>query len=428
MQPPSPLWHPYAQHQTMLPPLEVVATEGCHIHLKDGRTLIDGISSWWTTCHGYRHPALVKAIQQQTETLPHVMFAGLTHAPAQQLAQKLVDLAPPGLTKVFFSDSGSTAVEVAMKMAVQYWHHQGKRRKQRFISFHHGYHGDTMGAMSLADPQRGMHASFDGYMPRQACVPIPNEEYGFSEFESLLSGLQGEMAAVIIEPLVQAAGGMKFHSPDVLAELYRITKKFDLLFIADEIATGFGRTGYMFACEEAGITPDILCLGKALTGGMMTLAATLATDEIFAAFLSEDPAKALMHGPTYMANPTACAAALASLSLFESEPRLQQVEAIEQQLRTQLAPCRSLPHILDVRIKGALGVVQFDPTRYHLPTLRTKAPDLGVWLRPYGDIIYLAPPFIITPQQLTTLTSALHTLLSEHALPHTQPSSLDLTD
>jgi adenosylmethionine-8-amino-7-oxononanoate aminotransferase len=408
-------------------PLQVVGAEGCTLALADGKRLIDGLSSWWTACHGYRHPALVEAVQAQAQTLSHVMFAGLVHAPAMELAEKLIEVAPKGLAKVFFSDSGSTAIEVAMKMAVQFWHHQGFKRRQRFISFQHGYHGDTMGAMSLADPVRGMHSAFDGYMPRQASVAIPMDEYAFAEFEALLDGLKGEIAAVVIEPLVQAAGGMRFHSPDVLAEIYRIAKKVGVLFIADEIATGFGRTGSLFACEEAGITPDILCLGKALTGGMLTMGATLATGEVFAAFLSEDPSKAFMHGPTYMANPLACRAALASLGLFHSEPRLQQVEAIEAALHRDLAPCRTLPHVVDVRVKGAIGVVEFDPAFYALPTLRRAAPDYGVWLRPFGNVLYVTPPFVIAEAELKQLTDACYGLLRDHVQPHGK-SVHDMTD
>lgn len=424
----SKLWFPYAQHKTIPQPLEVVGAEGCRIKLKDGRELIDGISSWWTTCHGNKHPHIIKAIQAQAAELPHIMFAGLVHEPAIKLSEKLCKIAPTGLERVFFCDSGSVAVEVAMKMAVQYWHNLGRKRKQRFISFHNAYHGDTMGAMSLADPERGMHASFDGYMPRQASIPIPHDEYGFQEFEEMLAGLQKEMAGVIIEPLVQAAGGMKFHSADILAEIYRITKKFDLLFIADEIATGFGRTGYMFACQEAGITPDIMCSGKALTGGTVSLAAAMTTSEVFSAFLADETAKAFMHGPTYMANPMACAAAIASLELFDMEPRLKQVEEIEKLMLANLEPCRALPHVLDVRVKGALGVVQFDPRFYNLADLRAQAPKLGVWLRPFGDIIYLAPPFIMDKQDINSLATAIRRLLAEHALAQPDNKSADPTD
>lgn len=407
----SPLWMPYAQHATMPAPVHMVDAQGARIKTVDGQWLIDGIASWWSMCHGYKHPKLVQAVQQQAETLPHMMLAGVHHTPALTLAEKLVAITPEALTRVFFSDSGSTAVEVAMKMAAQYWRNKGHAHKEKFLSFQHGYHGDTMGAMSLADPEHGMHAGFSGFMPRQYCVPIPSSEYGFADFEQLLQGMHSKIAAVVIEPLVQGAGGMRFHSADVLAELHRITKQFDILFIADEIATGFGRTGHMFACEEAGITPDILCLGKALTGGMTTMGATLATEAVFEAFLSDELMHAFLHGPTYMANPIACAAALASLELFATEPRLQQVEAIEAQLHAELAVCRKLPAVKDVRVKGAIGVVQYDPAQKDMWQMRKDAIKLGVWLRPFGDILYITPPLTISSEELTQLTDAMGALM-----------------
>jgi len=407
------IWMPYAQHLTMPQPISVVDADGCKVKLADGRELIDGIASWWTACHGYKHPNLVRAITEQAAQLPHFMFAGTNHEPALKLATKLAEITPKGLERVFFSDSGSTAVEVAMKMAVQYWYNKGKRLKQKFIAFHNGYHGDTMGCMSLCDPERGMHAGFTGYMPRQISIPIPSDEYAFSEFEQLLHDFEGQVAGLIIEPLLQGAGGMKFHTADVLAEVYRIAKQYDILFIADEVATGFGRTGYMFACDEAGVSPDILCLGKALTGGMMTMAATLATDEIFETFLSDDLYRAFMHGPTYMANPMACSAALASLKLFETEPRLEQVEALEQKMHDGLKPCLDLPHVLDVRVKGAIGVVQIDPSKVDIWWLRKRAVEEGIWIRPFADVIYLTPPFVISDDELNKLCKTIHGLVEE---------------
>ena len=311
------IWHPYTQMQTTPDALPVVSAKGVELVLEDGRTLVDGIASWWSVCHGYQHPHIVQAMESQLHTLSHVMFAGLAHEPAYTLAKRLVAITSEGLERVFFSDSGSVAVEVAMKMATQYWINKGDSHRTKFISFRDGYHGDTMGAMSLCDHEDGMHAQFNHYMPRQFIMDIPQSEYSFAEFETILeSGLHQTAAALIIEPLVQGAGGMKFHSPDIVAELYRLCKQYNILFIADEIATGFGRTGMMFACEEAGITPDNLCLGKAITGGSVSLAATLATEEIFNAFLSDELTHGFMHGPTFMANPLACSAAHSSLDLF----------------------------------------------------------------------------------------------------------------
>lgn len=408
------IWLPYTQHSLAPQLLPVVDAYGATLKLADGRELIDGISSWWTVCHGYKHPHLVKAIKAQVEKLSHVMFAGLAHEEPYRLAERLAKLT--GMPRVFFSDSGSTAVEVALKMAAQYWHNQNKHtHKQRFLHFTNSYHGDTMGAMSVSD-NGGMHSPYVGYMPMQFMVDIPSDEISFSEFDALLLSQKNQIAAVIIEPLVQGAGGMKFHSPDVLAEIYRITKKHEILFIADEIATGFGRTGYMFACEEAGIKPDIMCIGKALTGGMLTLAATLASDEVFGKFNDDKYEHAFMHGPTYMGNALASAAANASLDLFENEPRLEQVAKIESIMQEGLAKCEGLPLVKDVRVKGAFGVVQLALTNKEddnalVMKLREKLVAQNVWLRPFGDIIYLAPPFIITEKELKTLIDAIYNTL-----------------
>lgn len=431
------VWLPYAQMQNTFSPLPVTKTEGVTITLEGGKTLIDGTSSWWSSCHGYNHPHLLASIKKQLDTMPHVMFAGLTHEPASTLAARLAKLS--GMPKVFFSDSGSTAVEVALKMAVQYWANQGKKNKTRFVAFHNAYHGDTMGAMSVSDPENGMHQTYSHYMPMQYVVDLPLDEYGFSDFEALLKDNKKNIAGLIIEPLVQGAGGMKFHSPDVVAEIHRLCKAHDILFIADEIATGFGRTGTMFAFEEAGITPDILCLGKALTGGVMTLAATLATQNVFDAFLDEELGKALMHGPTYMANALACTAANASLDLFESatypntgaEPKkekgftegisaaapqtsrgsgnwLTYVNAIEQQLWQGLKDLSTLPHVSDVRVKGAIGVVELrDATWEKMFKLRQVFAQKGVWLRPFTNIIYVTPAFTISEKELGILITAI---------------------
>lgn len=400
------IWLPYAQMQTVPAPLRVVSTSGCKIKLEDGRELIDGISSWWSACHGYNHPHIIEAMEKQLRTMPHVMFAGLTHEPATTLAKRLCAITPDGLNKVFFGDSGSVAVEIAIKIALQYWRNVGKPLKDRFICFKNGYHGDTLGAMSVSDPEKSLHKAFRNSVIKQYVLDIPSDEYSFAEFDTLLAGVQGNIAGLIIEPLLQGAGGMKFHSADVVAEIYRIAKKHNILFIADEIATGFARTGFMFACDEAGISPDIMCLGKALTGGAITLGATLTTDEIFNGFLSDKPEDAFMHGPTFMANPLACCAANASLDLFESEPRLSQVENIESQLINELAPCRNLNGVVDVRVKGAIGVVQVDTTKIDIYALRPKFVERGVWLRPFKDVIYIMPPLTISKQELTTITDA----------------------
>ena len=429
------IWLPYTQMKTATP-LPVVATDGCRIRLADGRELIDGIASWWTACHGYNHPYIRACVEKQLAAMPHIMFGGLVHEPALRLARRLAAIAPTGLNRVFFADSGSIAVEVALKLALQYWRNAGKPGKDRFLCFRNGYHGDTLGAMSVSDPDRSMHKAFRNAVIKQYVVDIPADEYAFAEFDSLLAGVTNNIAGVIIEPLVQGAEGMRFHSADVLAEIYRIAKKHDALFIADEIATGFGRTGAMFACQEAGIAPDILCLGKALTGGTMTLAATLAQDAIYEAFLGDSHERAFMHGPTFMANPLACAAANASLDLFEtpslraqrSNPDLdrrvadaprddgynwkQCVERIEAQLREELAPCAKLPGVVEVRVKGAIGVVQLkDPD---IQELRKKFVERGVWIRPIKDVVYLMPAFTITPEELRTLTTSIASVLRKN--------------
>lgn len=406
------IWFPYTQMQTAPDTLPVVSAKGAILTLEDGGKLIDGIASWWSVCHGYQHPHIVKAITEQANKLSHVMFAGLAHEQAYRLASRLAKIAPQGLNRVFFSDSGSTAVEVAMKMALQYWYNQGNRKRSKFICFRNSYHGDTMGAMSMADPDDGMHSAFMHAVPKQYVIDLPYDEYGFEEFEYLVNDIAATAAGVMIEPLVQGAGGMRFHTADILAEIHRITKKYELLFIADEVATGFGRTGNMFACEEAGISPDIMCIGKGLTGGHIGLAATLATNQVFEAFLSDKLEHALMHGPTYMGNPIACAAANASLDLFEKEPRMQQVEAIEDQLREELELCRKLSGVLDVRVKGAIGVVELDnPGWDTMFALRQEAIKHGVWLRPFGNIMYVMPAFTITEKELTKLTQTIHALL-----------------
>lgn len=409
------IWPPYGQYAASHPPLPVARTEGCRIILEDGTELIDGIASWWSSAHGYNHPHIVKAIQTQAANMPHVMFGGLGHQQAYTLAKRLSAITPGRgkLSRVFFSDSGSVAVEVAMKIALQYWLNHGKPKKDRFVCFNDGYHGDTIGAMGLSDPERSMHKAFKNNVIRQFAFDIPSGEYEFQEFGEALKEYAPQLAGLIIEPLVQGAGGMRVHSPDTLAEIYRVCKENDILFIADEIFTGFGRTGLMFACEEAGIVPDMICVGKALSGGALPLAATLAQEEIYAAFISEDPEKALMHGPTFMANPLACAAANASLDLFEKESRLQQVEALERQLYDELKELEKLSGVLDVRVKGAIGVVELAPGYQDIPALRQAFIDEGVWVRPFSNIIYLTPPIIISPAELSKLTAAVKKIVTQ---------------
>lgn len=412
------IWLPYAQMATVATPLAVVATAATRIRLADGRELIDGISSWWTACHGYNHPHILDAVAQQLAVLPHVMFAGLVHEPAMRLAQRLAALLPGDLDRVFFTESGSVAVEVALKMAMQYWRNHDQPERQRFVFFRHAYHGDTFATMALCDPDEGMHALFSGVSPAQLMAELPTDEAMRRAFDLLLE-IHGErLAAVVLEPLVQGAGGMKMHDAATLQFVANACQRHGVLLILDEIMTGFGRTGRMFACEEAaslrGFVPDIICLSKALTGGTLPLAATVARAHVFNAFLDADPAKALMHGPTYMANPLACAAANASLDLFEQEPRLAQVMGIEDGLRSGLEACRGLPGVADVRVKGAIGAVELTGP-IDLKVLRQRFVDLGVWVRPFGNVVYLMPPFIITTEDLATLTKAVCQVVSERA-------------
>jgi adenosylmethionine-8-amino-7-oxononanoate aminotransferase len=403
---------PYTQMQTAAPPVPVVATDGVRLTLADGREVIDGLASWWSACHGYNHPHIVAAMEKQLRVMPHVMFGGINHEPALKLARRLAGLLPGGLNHVFFADSGSVSVEVALKMAVQFWLNRGVRGKNRFVSFKHGYHGDTIGAMSVCDPENSMHAHFKGFLQKQFVVDLPRDNATTAALDDLLRAKSDRIAAIIVEPLIQGAGGMRFHGPEVLTTLRDMCKIHDVLLIFDEIATGFGRTGSLFACEQANVVPDIITLSKAMTGGVLPLSAAIATDRIYDGFLSADPTHALMHGPTYMANPLACAAANASLDLFEREPRLEQVRAIEAQLKAELEPLRGLPHIDDVRAKGAVGVVQVDELR-ELDWLKRRFLDEGVWIRPFGDAIYVTPPLIISEGDLRTLTAALVKVVTE---------------
>ena len=399
------LWLPYTQMKIAPLPLPVARTQGARIVLADGRELIDGIASWWTACHGYNHPHIRAAVERQLAQMPHVMLGGLVHEPAARLAQRLAALLPGDLTRVFFSDSGSVAVEIAMKMAVQYWINRGERGRTRFVAFRGGYHGDTTGAMAVCDPDEGMHALFAGLLPQHHIVDLPANDEQAAALDALLAK-HDDIAGIIVEPLVQGAGGMKFHAAEVLKRLRALADRYNVLLIFDEIFTGFGRTGTMFACEQAGVVPDIITLSKALTGGTLPLAATVATQKVFEAFWSDDPARALMHGPTFMANALGCAAANASLDLLAREPRMEQVARLSEWLREGLAPCAGLPRVKDVRVMGAIGVVELDRID-NLDALRARFVERGVFIRPLGNVIYLTPAFTIAKDEVGRLTEAI---------------------
>ena len=406
------VWLPYAQMKTVSPPLPVARTYGARIFLADGRELVDGIASWWTACHGYNHPHIRQAVEAQLASMPHVMFGGLVHEQALRLAARLAQLLPGGLERVFFSDSGSVAVEIALKMATQYWINRGMRSKNRFVAFHGAYHGDTFGAMSVSDLDTGMHASLAGGLPAHHMVDLSEGPSTVATLETLLKDRSDTIAAIIVEPLVQGAGGMKFHYAGVLRHLRTLADKNDVLLIFDEVFTGFGRTGTMFASEQANIVPDIIALSKALTGGTLPLAATVTTEKIFDAFWSDDSDKALMHGPTYMANALGCAAANASLDLFKQEPRLRQVADIAAMLARGLEPCRGLKGVKDVRVLGGIGVVELNQI-VNLDAIRGRFIELGVFVRPIGNVIYLTPAFTISTDDLETLMSAVVKVVHE---------------
>ena len=406
------LWHPYAQmkHLDFVPKAKI--TRGSKIITEHNDVLIDGVSSWWTACHGYNHPHIIDSMNKQLQEMPHIMFGGFTHNPVERLASRLVKLFNNKYEYVFFVDSGSVAVEVAMKMSVQYWINKGNQNKKKFLCFKNSYHGDTLGAMSVCDPEDSMHSMFAGYLPQQINTDIPNNDILKNKFKDIIKNNKQNIAAIILEPLVQCAGGFKFHTSETLHFISNIAKDNDILFILDEIATGFGRTGDMFASQDKSIHSDIICLGKALTGGTISLAATLASKEVYNEFYSDIEEKALMHGPTYMANPLACSAANASLDLFEKEDRLVQVKNIEKKLYDQLFECNSLPGVKDVRVKGAIGVVQVNKM-HNLNWLRQEFVNKGVWIRPFLDVIYIMPPFTIKDHELDLLINSIIEVLPE---------------
>ncbi len=405
------VWHPYSAIGAGLPVYPVLSAQGVRLKLADGRELIDGMSSWWCAIHGYNHPEMNRALENQLECMAHVMFGGLTHPPAVELAEKLVYITPEPLQSVFFCDSGSVAVEVAMKMAIQYWHARGQRDRQRFLTVRGGYHGDTFGAMSVCDPVTGMHTLFSATLSPQIFVDAPRPRFGedcteedLAPMAQMLDQHRHDIAAVILEPIVQGAGGMRFYSASWLRRVRQLCNRYGVLLILDEIATGFGRSGRLFACEYAGIAPDILCIGKALTGGYLSLAATLATTDISQTISRGEPGL-FMHGPTFMANPLACAAASASIRLLLDSPWQARIGRLEQRLEHGLAPCRNLDTVADVRVLGAIGVVEMKQP-VNMKTIQPMFVEAGVWVRPFGRLVYLMPPYIIGDDDLDTLTTA----------------------
>ena len=409
------VWLPYAQMKTAAPPLPVVGSQGARLTLADGRVLVDGIASWWTACHGYNHPHIAEALRDQLARLPHVMFGGLAHEQAYRLATRLAALLPGDLERVFFTESGSVSVEVAMKMAVQYWMNRGVKGRTKVLSFRGGYHGDTFATMAVCDPEEGMHAKFAGVVAPQLIGDLPRDGDALARLRKLVEANAHELAAILVEPRVQGAGGMVFHGDEVLRALRRLADDYGLLLIFDEIFTGFGRTGAMFACAAAGVTPDIVTLSKALTGGTLPLAATIARKHVFDAFWGDEADKALMHGPTYMGNALACAAANASLDLFETEPRLAQAARIAERLEEGLAPCRALPGVKDVRVMGAIGVVELE-TMPEPRALQAAFLARGVWIRPFRNVVYLTPAFVISDGELDQITGAVRAALGEALL------------
>ena len=410
------VWHPYSSLTNPIPAYEVVSAQGVNLQLADGTELIDGMSSWWCTIHGYNHPVLNQAAKQQIDAVSHVMFGGITHAPAVNLCEKLVQITPAGLDKVFLADSGSVGVEVAIKMAFQYWISKGQPQKNKLLSLRNGYHGDTFAAMSVCDPVTGMHHLFSQVLQQHLFAPAPQtafdgdwDEGDIAEFARLIRDNQQQLAAVILEPIVQGAGGMRFYSPEYLRRVRELCDQHNVLLIADEIATGFGRTGKLFACEWADISPDIMCLGKAITGGYMTLAATLCSNKVSEGICAGE-AGCFMHGPTFMGNPLACAVANASIDLLLNNNWQQDIQRIETALKSELRPFTKLESVAEVRALGAIGVIEMHQ-QVNIAEIQKKFVEAGVWVRPFGKLVYVMPPFISTDIQITQLMQGIYNVL-----------------
>jgi adenosylmethionine-8-amino-7-oxononanoate aminotransferase len=412
------IWHPYSAMRSDSPVYQVESASGVRLKLADGRELIDGMASWWCVIHGYNHPVMNDALTSQLNKMSHVMFGGLTHEPAINLTEKLVAITPEALQHVFYSDSGSVSVEVAMKMAIQYWHSKGQSRRQKFVSLRHGYHGDTFGAMSVCDPETGMHSLFNDVLVNQVFVEQPRCRFAEPCSEQDIAALEdalknnNDIAALIMEPIVQGAGGMWFYSAEYLKRARQLCNKYDVLLILDEIATGFGRTGKLFACEHAGISPDIMCVGKSLTGGYMTLAATLTTKEVADSIDNGEPG-VFMHGPTFMANPLACTAALTSINLLLDSDWQQNITRIEQTFKKALSPCNQFDNVKEVRVLGAIGVIEMKQP-VDMKTITEAFVEAGIWVRPFGKLVYLMPPFVMNDDDLQQLTRAVIDVVRQH--------------